>query len=100
MASSARAAEAAAAADASRGFALLDEGASVVRCVLVRVVVGYDDDACADVAGKRGMHERSGLDSASVEQSGVEQASLLLLQLTVHHVAFDGASTGVLLGDS
>ena len=60
------AAEAIAAADASRGFALLGDGAGVLRCVLVRV------------------------------DSPREERHLLLLN--VHHVAFDGASTGVLLG--
>ena len=50
------------AADAARGFELMGEGGSVMRCTLVRV-----------------------------------EAERHLLLINVHHVAFDGGSTGVLL---
>ena len=60
-------------ADASRGFELLstDRG-EVLRCLLVRV----------DGSDRYG--------SASQQQ---------LMHINVHHVAFDGASTGVFLGE-
>ena len=62
------------AADASRGFELLGAlgGGGVLRCALVRVAAAAADE-------------------------GAARRHLLLLN--VHHVAFDGASTGVVLGE-
>ena len=69
---SASSADAIVGADSSRGFELLSaDGGGVLRCSLVRIV------ACAALGA----------------------AAAQLLHVNVHHVAFDGASTGVFVGE-
>ena len=70
--------------DASRGFALLGEGACVMRCVMVRVV----------------MRSEMRIAARLTPMQCVQRMSRWCCSCTdVHHVAFDGASTGVLLGE-
>ena len=90
-ASSVWAAQAVAATDASRGFALLGESACVMRCVLVRVARGGGVSAAGALSGGDGGVSAGTALPTSSSSCCVEQTGLL--QLTVHHVAFDGAST-------